>query len=230
MREDICTIPISEVFEPKQGCPICRLRDMLETRMIDYITGAAMMEPDVRQETNKAGFCSRHLQQMLQKHNRLSVALTLDTHLKEISTQLEQLAAKGAGKDRLSFLHGAVEGCFVCGKIQWGMERLLDTIFRTWQKEPDFQALFRQQECLCLPHCVTLLEAAQKAMHKKVYPAFAAEAAALAKKYCAQLSADVSHYCSMYDYRNAGGDWGNSKDSIERAVWFLTSYPAAGQL
>ncbi len=33
MREDICTIPISEVFEPKEGCPICRMRDTLENRV-----------------------------------------------------------------------------------------------------------------------------------------------------------------------------------------------------
>ena len=36
-------IPISEVFEPRDGCPICRMRDMLEDRMATYITGAAMM-------------------------------------------------------------------------------------------------------------------------------------------------------------------------------------------
>lgn len=30
MREDICSIPISEIFEPKDGCPFCRMRDMLE--------------------------------------------------------------------------------------------------------------------------------------------------------------------------------------------------------
>lgn len=45
MREDICSIPISEIFEPKDGCPFCRMRDMLEDRMATYITGAAMMEP-----------------------------------------------------------------------------------------------------------------------------------------------------------------------------------------
>ena len=28
MRDSIYTIPISEVFEPKCGCPICRMRDM----------------------------------------------------------------------------------------------------------------------------------------------------------------------------------------------------------
>ena len=53
MREDICSIPISEIFEPKDGCPFCRMRDMLEDRMATYITGAAMMEPDVRVETNR---------------------------------------------------------------------------------------------------------------------------------------------------------------------------------
>lgn len=181
MRDDICTIPISEVFEPKQGCPICRLRDMLETRMVDYITGAAMMEPDVRQETNKSGFCRRHLDQMLQKRNRLSVALTLDTHLKEICSELDSISSKGVAKGQLPRLHTALDGCFVCDKIEWGMERLLDTVFRVWQKEPDFQALFREQECLCFPHYVRLMEAGQKSMHKKVYPAFAAEATALPK-------------------------------------------------
>ena len=33
MREDITSIPISEVFEPQDGCPLCRLREMLEERI-----------------------------------------------------------------------------------------------------------------------------------------------------------------------------------------------------
>ena len=38
------------------------------------------------------------------------------------------------------------------------------------------------------------------------------------------LREDVHHFCGMYDHSNAGNnDWGNSKDSIERAVWYLTS-------
>ena len=30
---------------------------------------------------------------------------------------------------------------------------------------------------------------------------------------------------TMFDYRNNGAeaDWGNAKDSIERAIWFLTT-------
>ena len=55
MKEDICSIPISELFEPKEGCPLCRMDKMLEDRLAEYITGAAMMEPDVRIETNRLG-------------------------------------------------------------------------------------------------------------------------------------------------------------------------------
>ena len=88
MREDITSIPISEVFEPRDGCPICRMRDMLEARVVDYITGAAMMEPDVRIETNKQGFCFPHYQMMLAKRNRLGVALMLESHLDELDKQI----------------------------------------------------------------------------------------------------------------------------------------------
>ena len=61
MRDDICTIPVSEVFEESDGCPICRMYETVEDRIITYILGDAMMEPDVRIETNKVGFCEKHL-------------------------------------------------------------------------------------------------------------------------------------------------------------------------
>ena len=84
MRSDICSIPVEEVFEPKEGCPVCRMRNMLENRMAEYITGAAMMEPEVRKVTNKKGFCLRHYKMILSRKNRLSVALMLESHLKEM--------------------------------------------------------------------------------------------------------------------------------------------------
>ena len=88
MREDICSIPVNEVFEPKDGCPFCRMRDMLEDRMATYITGAAMMEPDVRIETNRLGFCTEHFNQILARGSRLSVALILESLLAEVKGQV----------------------------------------------------------------------------------------------------------------------------------------------
>ena len=56
MQETICTIPINDIFAETDGCPICRMYKMIEKQYVEYITGAAMMAPDVRVETNKKGF------------------------------------------------------------------------------------------------------------------------------------------------------------------------------
>lgn len=53
VKETICTIPINDIFMPKDGCPICRMEDMLEKQYVKFITGDAMMEPNIRIETNK---------------------------------------------------------------------------------------------------------------------------------------------------------------------------------
>ena len=89
MQDSIYTIPISEVFEPKCGCPICSMRNTLEERCIDYILGAAMMEPDVRIVTNQKGFCRIHYDMMFTRKNRLGMALTLESHLDELKKELK---------------------------------------------------------------------------------------------------------------------------------------------
>ena len=88
MREDICTIPISEVFDEKDGCPICRMRDTVEKRTLEYIMGAAMMEPDIRIETNRLGFCDEHLGMMMDMRGRLSLALMLTSHIEEVKNKI----------------------------------------------------------------------------------------------------------------------------------------------
>ena len=87
MRQDIMSIPVSEVFEPREGCPLCRLRDMLENRVVDYITGAAMMEPDVRQETNRLGSYP-HYQKMLKKAKPSGRRADTESHLEELDNRV----------------------------------------------------------------------------------------------------------------------------------------------
>ena len=221
MKEDICSIPVSEVFEPKDGCPICRMRATVEAHLVDYITGAAMMEPDVREETNRSGFCAPHYRQMLARRNRLSVALTLETHLKTIEGLLD-FGPKGPGKAELDALHTAAAECFVCRKVDWAVDRMLTTVFLLWQKEPDFRALFDAQTDLCLPHAELLLRRAQKEMNRKNYVLFAQAAARVCRKALDPASENVSAYCKMYDYRNSGGDWRATKNAVEQALDVLT--------
>ena len=91
MNDSIYTIPISEVFEPKDGCPICRMRNTLEKRCVEYITGAAMMEPDIRIKTNEKGFCKTHFPMIYAQKNKLSVALILESHLNEVKSEIFEI-------------------------------------------------------------------------------------------------------------------------------------------
>lgn len=224
MREDICTIPISEIFEPKDGCPICRMRDMLENRVTEYITGAAMMEPDVRIVTNQKGFCYDHFAMMLTKGSRLSNALILESHLKEISKNILRTDGKGVpGKKEIQAAQELDDSCFVCEQIEWAMVRMLDTVYRLWQSEEEFRELYSAQPYICLHHYTRLMSGAVKGVNRKNFDAFSAATSQVAGRYLQQLQGDVTHFCSMFDYRNKGGDWGNSKDAAERAIQFLTS-------
>ena len=222
MREDICTIPISEVFEPKDGCPICRMRDMLEDRMATYITGAAMMEPDVRIETNRLGFCQHHFGMIRERGSRLSIALILESHLKEIEETILPKEGQAPGKKNMQAATALSHSCFMCENIDKNINHLLETVIRLWQNEPDFRKLYSEQPCICLPHYQLLMETASH-MPKKNYSPFAAVTGDLAGSYLREVEKDITHFCRMFDYRNKDADWGNSKDAIERAIWLLTS-------
>ena len=67
---------------------MCRMRQMLEERKAEYITGSAMMEPSVRIKTNEQGFCFRHFDMMVRLGKRLSNALILESHLQLIEEEL----------------------------------------------------------------------------------------------------------------------------------------------
>ncbi len=221
MRESICSIPINEIFEPKDGCPFCRMRDMLEDRMATYITGAAMMEPNVRVETNKLGFCKTHFEQILERGSRLSVALILESLLAQMEDEL--LAEKTPIKKVVTAGDARANSCFVCENVEKNMIHLSETVISLWQEEEDFRTLYAQQTHICTSHYSMITKLAMAKMRKKNVTAFVGVTAGLTRNYMDTLRSDVTHFCRMFDYRNAGGDWGNSRDAIERSIEFLTS-------
>ncbi|MBR5031680.1 MAG: ABC transporter substrate-binding protein, partial [Clostridia bacterium] len=75
MQEKIYTIPVNEAFEQTDDCPFCVMYNKLESNEIDLITGASMMEPDIRIKTNELGFCRDHFEKMFAKPQRLPLAL-----------------------------------------------------------------------------------------------------------------------------------------------------------
>ena len=224
MKETIVTIPINDLFAPKDGCPLCRMEEMLEQQYCEFVTGDAMMEPSVRIETNKKGFCHRHFARMTVVGQKLPNALILESHLQEI---LEKQLPKKPGKPDKKLMESLgemLDSCYVCDRVEADMHHLMATVFVEWAKGNEFRQTFREQPFICLNHYRFMMLAAmgKRGVPSKLLPEFHADALALTKNYLESLKGDISHFVTMFDYRSRGQDWGNSVDAIERSIEFLT--------
>lgn len=224
MRDDICTIPVSEVFEVNDGCPICRMRDTVEERIITYILGDAMMEPDVRIETNRIGFCEKHYDKMLNFRARLQLSLILQTHIDEINKNVFSKGIFNSASKRGEKAAKVSDGCFICDKIEYGISRMIDTIYRCYENERDFRELFNSQQEFCLPHYERLISGCDKKNMRRYSKEFSDNLTRITGEYSNKLYENISKYCSIYDYR---ADKENMKDpdimnSTQTVVNFLT--------
>ncbi len=224
MRDDICTIPVSEAFEGADDCPICRMYALVEERILNYILGDAMMEPDVRIETNRLGFCATHYDKMLSRRGRLQLALMLETHIKTVKEEIFDKKFLNPPAKKAKKAQELEENCFVCQKIEWGVSRMLQTVCRSYENDKQFRDLFDASPRFCLPHYKRLIELIDKKQMSHYGSEMAQSLTKITGEYINSLCEDVSKYCSMYDYRNnnASADWGNSKDAVERTIAYLT--------
>ena len=226
--EKIYTIPVNEAFDASAadkacGCPFCALYNKLEFNEIDSVLGAAMMEPNIRIETNKKGFCKEHFDIMFGYKNRLGLALILESHLGEnhkaaFPKGITSLVSNGEKK-----LSDMTKTCYVCEKIEFHFGHMLDTAVYLYGEDAEFRKKFAAQPYFCLPHYLRMMEYAKAKMPKKLYPDFEKVARGIEESYYAELNEDISWFCKKFDYRYEDEPWKNSKDAVERAIKFLRS-------
>lgn len=224
MKEDICSIPIHDIFALQEGCPFCAMRDMLEERLTTYITGAAMMEPDVRGETNRLGFCEIHFQQLAARGSKLTVALILESLLRELQGEIfSEINTQKALKKAAATVKQHTADCYICGQAGIQMHHLTQNMLQLWREDERFRSLYRAQSLICLPHYGQVLEEAAKVLRRRQLLEFAADSRKLAKDYLSGLEGEVTAICRMYDYRNSGKDFGGNRDADLRAMAYLTA-------
>ncbi len=225
MKENITTIPINDLFKPKDGCPICRMEDMLEKTYVDFIVGDAMMEPNIRIETNRKGFCHRHYSKMFAAGQKLPNALIMESHLKSIiENVLPEKPGSKPDKKALEKIEELNRTCYVCDRIDRDIHHLLSTVLSEYVKSDEFRELYRAQPFLCLNHYALIMRDAmgRGGIKSKNMADFHRDTYNLTKNYLSSLKEDTTYFCSMFDYRNRGGDFGKSKDVIERNIEYLT--------
>ena len=226
--EQIYTIPVNEAFEasaadPSCGCPLCALYCKLENDELDLILGASMMEPDVRIQTNEEGFCRQHYDMMFVRKNRLGMALTLESHLKELQKDIKEGGLGAPGTKPIKRIGALEDGCYVCRRISFNFEHMVETAVYLWDSDEDFPPKLDAQPYFCLPHYKRLLEYGQKRLGKKKQAAFAEAVGKVVNNYMTTLTDDVSWFCKKFDYRYDEEPWYNSKDAVERAMKFIRS-------
>lgn len=225
MKEKIYTIPINEAYEAECECPLCLIEKRLEKEAVEYELGAAMMEPNHREQSNEKGFCNKHYNMLFAAQNKLPLALVLDTHLDAVRAKIAQMQkpekAKGLFKKSASKPSCAelVSSCMVCEKVNGTMDRYCRVLIEMWKEDKDFREKVAKSKGFCLPHFEKLY---QLSNDTDFLAAIAETEAAAFEK----LKEDIHRFTLKFDYRNRDMEWGDAKNAPLRTVEKLAGYIA----
>lgn len=233
MKEKIYTIPINEAFDKDSECPFCQLNQKLEKDILDYIMGPSYMEEDIRAETDKAGFCKDHLNQMFFSGNRLGLALMLDTHLKKINKDMNSLLdseLKLAGEKKglfkksednspfCDFQETLKNSCYACKRLNVRMDSYFETFFYLFKTEEDFRQKVAKSKGFCLDHFGRIVKEGKVKLNTKTYQEMLQMLIPIQKENFKRIEEELDWFIQKFDYRFQNEPWKNSKDSVERSI------------
>ncbi|MCC8150224.1 MAG: DUF6062 family protein [Lachnospiraceae bacterium] len=249
MKEKIYEIPINDAFKAQDECPFCWLEREAEQHAVEFILGSrsSYMEDDIRAETDEKGFCRHHFKMMYDYGNRLGNALMLSTHLKKLNAELTKelksfTPSKTGFMERRKkteidpdkpettvgqWIQGKQKSCYVCEHFEMNYQHYLDTFFYMYRKDPGFIETIKQSKGFCMGHFKDLLEMGEHRLNEKEKQALYPVLFELMEKNMQRVQAEVERFCDKMDYKGKDLEWGNARDSIQRAMQKLGGgYPA----
>ena len=106
------------------------------------------------------------------------------------------------------------------------MERYFHTFFALL-KEPEFRQRVEASKGFCLHHFAQLMEMAEERLPNAQREWFYPTVMGLMEDNLIRVKEDLDWFVGMFDYRQQGADWKNSKDAVPRTMQkFRGSYPA----
>lgn len=250
MKEKLYTIPLNDAVNADTECPFCFIERNVEQDLLDFVlgSGSSYMESDVREGTDKEGFCRTHFQKMYDYGNTLGNGWILKTHYQKINQEMKEQFARF--KPQKSSLMGKFKkasasasrknaigiwtqekenSCYICKRFADTYARYLDTFFYLYEKDEAFRDKIKNSRGFCLTHFGDLCEAAEDALSDKEKETFYPAMFELMDKNMARLAEDVSWLIEKFDYLNKDADWKDSKDAVQRGMQKLKGgFPADG--
>lgn len=245
MKEQLYTIPLNDAVNAQDECPFCFIERSIEQDLLDFVlgSGSSYMEADIREITDKTGFCRTHFKKMFDYGNTLGNAWILKTHYKRMIQEMKQqfsgftpgktsfkgkfLKASGSGNAIGMWVREKEESCYICKQYKDTYARYLDTFFYLFRQDDEFRRKIAGSKGFCLPHFGDLCEAADSKLSDKEKEQFYQMLLPLMEKNMERLADDVAWMVEKFDYRNKDADWRNSKDAIQRGMQKLKGgYPS----
>ena len=245
MKEQLYTIPLNDAMNAQDECPFCFIERNIEQNQIDFVlgAGASYMESDIREMTDKAGFCRTHFKKMHEYGNTLGNGWILKTHYKRTIEEMEKAFSeykptKTSFKDRFRktaqsenpigiWIREKEASCYICKHFEDTYARYLDTFFYLYKKDEAFRQKVADSKGFCLHHFADLCDGADQKLSDKDRETFYNTLLPLMEENFKRIYEDVAWLIEKFDYRNQDADWKNSKDAVKRAMQKLKGgYPA----
>lgn len=248
MKEKLYEIPLNDALDEGDECPFCFLERKAEQELMDFVlgSGASYMESDVRESTDKAGFCRIHQKKMFEYGNALGNGWILKTYYKKLIKEMQEefkdfAPEKISLKNRLTGKAGKGENinpvsawvaekektCYICDRFSENFERYMATFFHLYKKDEAFRRKVEGSKGFCLHHFGDLCSGADKYLNdgerKEFYPFLLH----LMEENLERVSGDIDWFIEKFDYLNKDADWKQSKDALQRGMQKIRGgYPA----
>ena len=245
MKETLYTIPLTDAFLANDECPFCFIERNVEQDLLDLVlgSGSSYMESDMRDLTDKAGFCRSHFKKMFDYGNTLGNGWILKTHYIHMNQELEkQIKMFAPGKASLmskikksdetqntmaNFIREQEKSCYICGQFETTYKRYLDTFFFMYKKDGEMKKMLESSKGLCLHHFGDICAEADRQLNDKQKTELYDLLFRLMRENMARVGEDVAWLVEKFDYKNKDADWKNSRDAIQRGMQKLWGgYPA----
>jgi len=247
MKPPLETTKVREVLRRGGECLLCDLEQQEEQRLLRYFLGNSVMQPEIRKEVNRTGFCAPHFQALYTAGNRLGLALITHTHLQEtrrrIGEQEKRMGIAGSehGDGRrqrsgvrakpasrksggcksaglLRLLNEGSDSCLICERLEQSVNGYAFATAYLWQKDPEFRRSLLASNGFCLPHLAVVHEQAERVLSKAELRGWYQEVSDLQQRVFESLDTELKSFLARYDYRNDGEQPESEKTVLPRAI------------
>ena len=223
MSYSISTLLVWRYFDNQCDCPLCKIKNKIESDLINLYLNEAVMEDDERHLVNKYGFCKDHFDLLYSGANKLGLALQMKTRLYTINKEITLIKDVKTAKKTALKLQEKLSTCLICARIDGNMDRYYKTICQMYNNEEKFRNAFKEINGLCLNHYASLLEYSNNA--KGYSQEFLSIIYEKTKNYAENLYQHLDDFTFAFDYRSAKKPDKTATESLRKSRYFFYGEP-----